>query len=62
MARPSKEYEVFSGRIRKDSAEMLTQMNEEIGLPKTVIVEKAIEMYFKYYKKTGKVNVDVKEV
>lgn len=56
MARPSKEYKVFSGRIYKESAEKLNQINKETGLPKTAIVEKAIDMYYEHYKKTGKVN------
>ena len=56
MARPNKEYEVFSGRIYKESAEKLNQINKETGLPKTAIVEKAIDMFYEYYEKTGKVN------
>ena len=56
MARPIKEYEVFSGRIYKEAAEKLNQINKQTGLSKTAIVEKAIEMYFEHYKKTGKIN------
>ena len=56
MARPSKDYEIFSGRIYKESAEKLNQINKETSLPKTAIVEKAIDMYYEHYKKTGKIN------
>lgn len=56
MARPSKDYEVFSGRICRDAAEKLKKINKETGLPKTAVVEKAINMFYEYYEKTGKVN------
>ena len=56
MARPNKEYEVFSSRLYKECAEKLNKINKETGLPKTAIVEKAIDMYYEHYKKTGKVN------
>lgn len=32
----------------------LTEINEETEVPKTTIIEKAIELYYRTYKETGK--------
>ena len=56
MSRHPKDYEIFSGRICRESADKLNQIRDETGLTKTVIVEKAIDRYYEYYKKSGKIN------
>ena len=56
MARPCKDYKVFSGRICKPSADRLDRISKETGLPKTVVVEKAIDVFFNRYKETGRIN------
>ncbi len=62
MGRPSKDYEAFSARLLKEDVEKINEINKETGLPKTVIVEKAVEMFYEYYKKTGKVKFDEKSI
>ncbi len=56
MGRPSKDHEAFSARLLKEDIDKLNEINKETGLSKTVIVEKAIEMFYKHYKETGKIN------
>lgn len=50
-----KEFEHFSCKLEKTAAKMLEQINEETGLPKTTIAERAIREYFEKYKQTGKI-------
>lgn len=57
MARQNKEYEIFSARIYKECAERLTELNKETGIPKTAIVEKAVNMFYDNYKRTGKISL-----
>lgn len=54
MARKPKDYDTFSCRLEKDKSNKLTEINEETGVPKTIIIERAIELYYRTYKETGK--------
>ena len=45
MARQKKDGERFSCYLRKDIVELLSKYSEETGIPKTVVVEKALLKY-----------------
>lgn len=53
--RTKKEYEILHCKLKKEISKLLTELCEETGLSKTVAVEHAIQMYYKYYKETGKI-------
>ncbi len=46
MARKIKDSVPMAFRLRSDLAKKIDDLNEKTGLPKTVIVEKALEKYF----------------
>ena len=46
MARKIKDSVSMAFRLRSDLAKKIDALNEKTGLPKTVIVEKALEKYF----------------
>ena len=51
MPRPKKDGEFFNCYLRKDLMDMLNKYSEESGIPKTTIVEKALDEYLKKFKK-----------
>ncbi len=46
MARIKKDGEFLNCYIRRDLSEVLKQLSSETSIPKTAIVEKALEKYF----------------
>ena len=45
MARTKKDGQFFTGYLRKDIFERLTAYSDETGIPKTFVVEKALQKY-----------------
>ena len=57
MARPKKDNVPVSLRMEKDLFERLNQFCEDSGQPKTVAMERALDMYMNdYYQKQEKLN------
>ena len=54
MRRKRKIWVNLSMKINKDVAEKLEMMNADTGIPKTIIVEKAVSEYVDRYLETGK--------
>lgn len=59
MARQKKEGERFCCYLRKDILELLTDYSDDTGVPKTVVVEKAL---LKYLADMGKTVSEKKEI
>ena len=55
MAKQKKNFVPVNAKIEKEVADKLSELCEETGLSKTAVIENAVEMFFDYYKKTGKV-------
>lgn len=53
--KPMKEYEVLHCKLEKEISKLLNQICKETGLSKTVATERAIQMYYTYFKETGKI-------
>lgn len=54
MPMPKKEAEYLSCRLAKEAYDKLSYVSRESGLTKTKVVEKALDMFYEHYKKTGK--------
>ena len=55
MRKEKKNSEFLNCKIEKETAEHLKELCNETGLSKTVATERAIELYYKQYKDTGKI-------
>ena len=47
MVRPKKDGHFFTCYLRKDILEILTEYSNDTGIPKTIVVEKALLKFFK---------------
>ena len=55
MTRQDKSTVALNVNIDVDVDDKINNLKLETGLTKTAIVEKAVAMFFDYYKKTGKI-------
>lgn len=56
MGRKTKDSVPINLKLDKKVSEKLNKICEETGLTKTAVLENAVEHFFDYYSKTGKVN------
>ena len=55
MPRPRKDSEFWHCRLEKTIDTHLREFCKDTGLPRTATVEKALKLYLKRYKETGKI-------
>ena len=55
MSMPKKDSEYLSCRLAKEQYDKMVHISKDSGLTKTKVVEKALDMFYDHYKKTGKV-------
>lgn len=53
--RESKDYKVLNCKIEKNVADKLDEVCQKTSFSKTAVTERALQMYYEHYRKTGKV-------